>query len=176
MATVRSALYVAALTVCCSTGSGTLCGGAGLSEEVTDGGSPEVPNGSATVACDCHEPTCGIPCSPPICPNGETLCANACVNTEIDPTHCGYCGVTCAAGLSCQDGGCASLPDAGAPGDAELLDETAPPADASSDGTMEEAGVALDGSTDLDGGTDAQASSDVLTEGDMPLDASADAL
>jgi hypothetical protein len=44
----------------------------------------------------------------PACVAGETECSGACVVLGGDNVHCGTCGVACASGESCVDGGCAS--------------------------------------------------------------------
>jgi sulfatase modifying factor 1 len=96
--------------------------------------------------CDCHDVTCGLPCPPPLCPNGDTVCANSCVNAQADSNNCGYCGVTCAPGQTCQGASCVSVADAAPLTDAALLADAGAIPDASSDGAMQaEAGVALDG-------------------------------
>ena len=40
------------------------------------------------------------------CPEGDTLCAGACVDTETDAAHCGACGVACNSLEICVDGDC----------------------------------------------------------------------
>jgi Stigma-specific protein, Stig1 len=41
------------------------------------------------------------------CPTGQQICSGACVDPKIDPTHCGACDKTCAAGEVCSQGACA---------------------------------------------------------------------
>lgn len=41
-----------------------------------------------------------------VCPEGETLCAGACVQTATDAAHCGGCGRTCDGEDPCRDGVC----------------------------------------------------------------------
>ncbi len=40
------------------------------------------------------------------CPMGQALCAGRCVNLQTDLSHCGGCGVSCAAGQVCNGGMC----------------------------------------------------------------------
>jgi mannan endo-1,4-beta-mannosidase len=40
------------------------------------------------------------------CGLGQVDCLGSCVNTELDPTHCGSCGKQCARGESCSSGVC----------------------------------------------------------------------
>jgi hypothetical protein len=40
------------------------------------------------------------------CHTGQTLCASACVDLNIDSSHCGACGVVCVTGQSCIAGAC----------------------------------------------------------------------
>lgn len=40
------------------------------------------------------------------CAPGRADCAGTCVNLASDAANCGACGVACAAGTSCQNGGC----------------------------------------------------------------------
>lgn len=57
----------------------------------------------ATEACAAHlECQAGV-CA---CPDGETECDGACVDTMGDADHCGGCGVACDAGESCDAGIC----------------------------------------------------------------------
>jgi hypothetical protein len=44
---------------------------------------------------------CGLECS-----GGATKCGSACVDTKLDPAHCGGCGTACAAGQVCSGGTC----------------------------------------------------------------------
>jgi hypothetical protein len=37
---------------------------------------------------------------------GETYCGGLCTDTTDDPTNCGTCGKSCAAGEVCQSGAC----------------------------------------------------------------------
>jgi hypothetical protein len=41
------------------------------------------------------------------CPSNQTICGSTCVNTSNDLANCGSCGMTCAAGEVCSNGGCA---------------------------------------------------------------------
>jgi hypothetical protein len=41
-----------------------------------------------------------------VCPNGLTVCGNACVATATDPNNCGRCNNFCAFGAACQTGTC----------------------------------------------------------------------
>lgn len=46
-------------------------------------------------------------CSPePPCPRGSTLCDDRCVDTNLDPDHCGSCATSCAGGSTCRAGSC----------------------------------------------------------------------
>ena len=40
------------------------------------------------------------------CASGETDCSGTCIDMQVDPSHCGGCGMACAAGEACIDGGC----------------------------------------------------------------------
>ena len=42
----------------------------------------------------------------PDCGAGLELCANRCVNTQLDSAHCGGCGLACGASEQCQAGTC----------------------------------------------------------------------
>lgn len=42
----------------------------------------------------------------PPCPTGQTRCGDRCVDVQVDPTHCGACGTTCASGELCAQGRC----------------------------------------------------------------------
>ncbi|HSC88140.1 MAG TPA: hypothetical protein VLC09_12745, partial [Polyangiaceae bacterium] len=42
----------------------------------------------------------------PGCPDYLTECSASCVNTDIDPAHCGECGTECGDGTACVDGAC----------------------------------------------------------------------
>src|SRR5262245_50324288 len=44
----------------------------------------------------------GVACGP-----GTTLCGAVCVDTKVDPSHCGSCDSACATGESCVEGKCA---------------------------------------------------------------------
>jgi hypothetical protein len=49
-----------------------------------------------------------------MCPGaGEQSCNNVCVNTEVNPDHCGSCSNVCGAGQVCASSGCASSCPAG---------------------------------------------------------------
>ncbi len=41
------------------------------------------------------------------CAGGTTLCGADCVDTDVDPAHCGGCGQACAPGEVCSGGACA---------------------------------------------------------------------
>lgn len=41
------------------------------------------------------------------CPAPLLVCADACIDPQHDPDHCGACDSPCAAGLACADGACA---------------------------------------------------------------------
>ena len=41
------------------------------------------------------------------CPSGQLECQSSCVDVKVDNLHCGSCGNSCSAGLSCQEGVCA---------------------------------------------------------------------
>lgn len=43
------------------------------------------------------------------CPSSyHEICSNACINTRLDPDHCGGCGIVCGEGEVCSGGACAS--------------------------------------------------------------------
>jgi hypothetical protein len=44
------------------------------------------------------------------CPPGTRCCANACVYTQTDRTHCGTCGHACESTAICASGTCVSCP------------------------------------------------------------------
>ncbi len=44
--------------------------------------------------------------APPTCPTGQTRCSGACVDTRINASNCGACGVACTAGQTCSAGTC----------------------------------------------------------------------
>ena len=46
----------------------------------------------------------GLTCEPPLVP-----CGDQCVDTDLDPQHCGGCGLTCGAEQSCVAGDCLDL-------------------------------------------------------------------
>jgi hypothetical protein len=50
----------------------------------------------------------GLPCNDGkcACPEGETLCAGACVSTDSNAQHCGACGMACPEGETCLAGKC----------------------------------------------------------------------
>lgn len=48
-----------------------------------------------------------------LCLQGQTTCGGICVNTLIDPSHCGTCGSVCGDGQSCEAGVCVSSCTAG---------------------------------------------------------------
>ncbi|MBS2029709.1 MAG: VCBS repeat-containing protein [Deltaproteobacteria bacterium] len=65
--------------------------------------------------CTCHAPNvCGFACT---CATNQTLCGDACVDLDVDPLHCGACGMSCDGG-ACVSGTCAAPPDAGSSQDA----------------------------------------------------------
>ena len=45
---------------------------------------------------------------PPVCPAGEQVCDDRCVDVQVDPDHCGACGRWCASGL-CEAAACAGV-------------------------------------------------------------------
>ena len=47
------------------------------------------------------------------CAASETLCGSSCVDTDVDPRHCGGCGTTCPTGQVCSAGGCETVCPAG---------------------------------------------------------------
>lgn len=50
------------------------------------------------------------------CGAGLSLCGQTCVDTRLDPTNCGGCGVSCAQGTECNRGACAGVGTAGSSG------------------------------------------------------------
>jgi hypothetical protein len=163
MVSFRAVLCVAMLAIGCN--SHLFSNGSEIAESGVGAANGSVSSPGVPVACDCHDVTCALPCPPPLCTSDEIVCSSSCVDTQIDPTHCGYCSVTCAAGQGCRDGTCVPAADAApmadaAPGvDAAPMADAAPGADAattadtSSDGTTEaESGVALDASADAGDG------------------------
>ncbi len=40
------------------------------------------------------------------CPSGQDVCADACVDRQVDESHCGQCGRACDAGQVCRSGLC----------------------------------------------------------------------
>lgn len=44
--------------------------------------------------------------SPQSCPRGTTLCEDRCVDTAIDPDHCGSCETACTASSTCRAASC----------------------------------------------------------------------
>lgn len=49
----------------------------------------------------CTDGTCSCP--------AERACGDGCVDIQTDPDHCGGCGIECAPGQGCVDGGCCAL-------------------------------------------------------------------
>ena len=45
-----------------------------------------------------------------VCGSGRADCGGSCVDTSVDPLHCGGCGSACAAGQACVSGACACVP------------------------------------------------------------------
>jgi hypothetical protein len=45
-----------------------------------------------------------------VCPQGQTLCNSACVNTQTDDSNCGMCGHACPSGQTCSAGVCGCNP------------------------------------------------------------------
>jgi hypothetical protein len=43
------------------------------------------------------------------CPGALGMCGGECVDTAVDPSHCGGCDVVCAGGEGCKDGACLPL-------------------------------------------------------------------
>lgn len=68
------------------------------------------------------------------------MCANSCVNEQVDPNNCGDCGVICAAGQGCQGGTCIPTADAALLTDASGDATTQAEASAASDGGVDSAG------------------------------------
>ncbi len=64
------------------------------------GGSAPRPGGSTGRPGQGSTQDGGIACG------GLTLCRGECVDTTIDPTNCGACGITCPAGQGCSQGIC----------------------------------------------------------------------
>ena len=53
----------------------------------------------ATLAVACGD-------SDPECPSENSVCETACVDTRIDPNHCGGCNLACGTGFVCKDSAC----------------------------------------------------------------------
>ncbi len=67
---------------------------------------PGAPCSSTLGALPCCGGTClGGKCAG--CPPGSVLCNGVCVDTSIDPKHCGGCGSACGPGMTCVSGVCA---------------------------------------------------------------------
>jgi len=45
-----------------------------------------------------------------VCPSGRTFCSGSCVDTNIDPAHCGGCGMACTGGRTCNGSGSCVCP------------------------------------------------------------------
>lgn len=62
---------------------------------------------------------------PPACPDGTSMCGDACVDTDSDRANCGTCGTACAAGEACLAGTCAIVcPSGQTECDAACVDTT----------------------------------------------------
>ena len=58
-------------------------------------------------AADVVTPPADVPTDTgPACDPGRTLCAGVCVDTAMEPTHCGACGRACEGGQRCEMGAC----------------------------------------------------------------------
>lgn len=62
-------------------------------------GSTSTPSCTAGV-CQCSAPTGGS------CPQGQSICNNACANLQTDSKNCGACGNVCQPGQTCSNGTC----------------------------------------------------------------------
>jgi len=99
------------------------------------------------------------------CAAGYAQCGNQCINLDSDPENCGACSISCAAGVVCAFGACASGTDA----------QTPDAADAGLDGPMGPSdGSSLDGPAQVSSGPDAiaagDASGDVAESGGSQTD------
>lgn len=61
--------------------------------------------GGCVVAYEVGEPD-GAETDAPMCSDIETLCDGRCANLDVDPDHCGACGIVCDAGFACDRGEC----------------------------------------------------------------------
>ncbi|MBI5513681.1 MAG: PKD domain-containing protein [Deltaproteobacteria bacterium] len=52
----------------------------------------------------------------PVCPPGESVCGDRCVDTRTNPAHCGACGMPCPTGQQCTEGACRPLCEMGQTG------------------------------------------------------------
>lgn len=82
------AAAVAMLMVSCNQSSGG--GGPDAGSSQGGGGSEEGGGGTAGAGCGA----------------GQSECADACVDTQSDPAHCGGCDAACTPGLACRGGAC----------------------------------------------------------------------
>ncbi len=88
------------LTLHCRDAGGSACDGACVSLDSA------AHCGACRAVCDdvCEDRTC-------VCPEGLTRCGGACVDTAVDPTHCGICDMACpgaeGGAPTCVDGRCA---------------------------------------------------------------------
>ena len=51
-------------------------------------------------------PDLGVDGSTPLCPPGQESCGGICLDTKIDPSHCGGCTTVCTAQQGCVGGAC----------------------------------------------------------------------
>ena len=63
-----------------------------------------LPSQSST--CPAGKSSCGDYC----CHPSQECCGDVCTDIRSDPSNCGACGASCAAGLSCVDGACSACP------------------------------------------------------------------
>lgn len=61
--------------------------------------------------CDCGEPDGGLTDGGAPCDSGLTRCEGACVDLDVDPTHCGDCVTACGDGETCEAGACVAAAD-----------------------------------------------------------------
>lgn len=61
-----------------------------------------MPSATTAAAGRTPAPVTGVP----VCPSDRLACNGKCVDTKVDNTNCGVCGVTCPAGKYCLNGAC----------------------------------------------------------------------